>query len=505
MRRTIAFLLLLGAVENASAIHRANAKDRAEIADHLRAAHNAAVDINLTRVNLRGKTGEEAENLRAAIQRLAGDRDAARERALWLTIRAYGILDFRYGEPVLPTAVSVLRSPQNGKEITWLPIVADSRDYSIQNEVGRTVSTERLGKDESGNFASDGIARIFPSAFTNPATLASTIAHELIHFQQATTRGRGDVLTPGESEVEAYEAQQQMTQGGIFGFTEEEKEAENAYLEKNLKKRRLQAAKERAEVTRRSGLPIDEFSVASLSADAIARLAAKARQQVRIAQADHDERLRNDLRDIALRSCDAPGIIPQRELNDLPKPHSPFFSSDAPPPADLGDCLPAYAYLLNGGRDSQRLRALAVPHITPVPVQPFQPLVPAQPRPYQPPVPLVPVTPQIPFSSGFPRMRDYAVAACGTTGQVPVDKSMTTPSLPYDFEPNRDNVIADRLAANLGACESQLFRLLIDYIRAGRGAEITASWAQAAAAGFRPVYREPYYDPCRANGNKYCP
>ena len=68
--------------------------------------------------------------------------------------------------------VSVLRSPQNGKKITWLPIVASVRNYSIQNEIGRAVDTLRLGEVEGGVFSSDGVARIFPLAFDNPAMLA---------------------------------------------------------------------------------------------------------------------------------------------------------------------------------------------------------------------------------------------------------------------------------------------------------------------------------------------
>lgn len=504
MRRILVSLLLCCAVGDVSALNRANDKDRAEIAAQLKLADTATNDIAMTAAELRGKTGEEARELRETLRTLISDRNTARERALWLTIRAFGILRFEYGEPVLPTGVSVLRSPQNGKKITWLPIVAASRRYSIQNEVGRSVSTEELGKNESGNFASDGIARIFPPAFRNPSTLASTIVHELIHFQQATTRGRGDVLTPGESEVEAYEAQQQMTQGGIFGFTDEQEVEEYAYLETNLKKRRIQAATERAEVTRRSGLPIDEFSVASLPSDAISRLANAARRQVKISQAAHDERLRNDLIDIARRSCALPGIISQSELNDLQNPHSPLFSSDAPPPADLADCAPAYEYLLNGGRDWDRLSSLARKQIVPIRIPPFVRVVPAE---ALPPVRVVPATPKIPFSSSLSQLRNYAVATCGTTGPVPLNQQMVTPGYPFAFDPGGDNAIASQLSENLGVCERQLFQLLIDFIRAGKGALITPHWAQDAAARFRPspVYQEPYYDPCRANGNKYCP
>ncbi len=473
MKSAFAAILLCWSVQDAAAFQRPKDKDLAEIREQLDAANDKTLD--------------------------RAQRNDAREKALWLTIRAYDILSFQYGGPVFPTRTSVLRSPQNGKKISFIPVVAAVGSYAIQNEIGRRRGTETLGIEESGNFASDGVARIFPSAFSNPSALASTILHELMHFRQATTPGVGDVLTPGEFEVEAYDAQLADTEAGFFPFTDVELDAEKAYLKKNLKKKKAQAVKERAQVNRSRGVPIDGYSVASLRADAIKELADKARRQVQIANKDHDARLRITLLDIALRSCDGPGTISQSELNGIPQPHSPFFANDAPRPEGLEECAQVYDYLAGGGRDNAELRRVSV-----------RPAVPAEIRPYVPPAPATPAAPlniQFPFSGSLPRFKDYAVAACGTLDKVPVNTRLTLPSYPYRFESDRDTLIVNELSANLGQCERQLFGLLIDYIRSGRGSEITAEWSQAAAARFRPApaYQPPYYDPCRANGNKNCP
>jgi len=481
MRSAFAAFLLCWSVQDASALQRPKDMDLAEIREQLNVANDKTLD--------------------------RAQRNDAREKALWLTIRAYDILTFQYGGLVFPTRVSVLRSPQNGKKISFIPVVVGAGDYALQNEIGHSRGTVKLGVDESGNFASDGVARIFPSAFANPSALASTILHELEHFHQATTPGVGDVLTPGESEVKIYDAQLADTESGFFPFTDVELDAETAYLKKNLKKRRAQAAKERAQVNRSGGLPVDAYSVASLPADAIKALADKARRQVQIAQADHDQRLRNELARLAFASCRSPGSVFQSALDDLPEHHSPFFANDGQPPANLGECGPAYYYLLNGGKDSSELARRASPRVVPVtPVATPVPFVPAQPMPA--PIRAVPVVAKVPFSASLGTLRGVATAACATDAVLPLDENVASPRYPYYFNPAYDEQVYQQQAIGLDACSAALFRRLFEVISRNEG-RIDAQWVHDSAAVYRAAAapRPPvYYDPCPAgHGNAYCP
>ena len=103
-------------------------------------------------------------------------RDAA-EKAIWLTIRAYDIIPFDDSRPIFPNGISVLGSPEKGKNITWLPIFAIDERMPVQDEFGHSAGNREPDPRRAGNTASDGISRIYPSAFNNPAELASIINH----------------------------------------------------------------------------------------------------------------------------------------------------------------------------------------------------------------------------------------------------------------------------------------------------------------------------------------
>ncbi|MDE2143325.1 MAG: hypothetical protein KGJ84_13025 [Elusimicrobia bacterium] len=57
----------------------------------------------------------------------------------------------------------------------------------------------------------------------SPGYLAAVIQHETIHFDQLTTPGRGDRMTPGAREVDAYLSMQGQNSDAVFQLTPAEK------------------------------------------------------------------------------------------------------------------------------------------------------------------------------------------------------------------------------------------------------------------------------------------
>ena len=265
------------------------------------------------------------------------------------------------------------------------------------------------------------------------------------------------------------------------------------------------AAAERAAADKNNGgRPLPERSLVSHTEEEIKSLTDQAHKQIEIAEADHDKRLRNTLSILTDRSCANPGSVSQSELDGLPKPHRKDFLSAGAVPLDQRECMKVYFYLGEGGSDAEEVRRLSTPREKAVELYPTRPGQPGG---------AAPVRPHTPFSSAaLPGLKDYAETACRSTSQVPIDKSLTQPYYPFSFDKETDDQAADSLSAGLGNCERQLFRRMIERIRSGEGAQISAQWAQEAAAGYRavpPAYAPPQSggrsDPCRDNGNIRCP
>lgn len=490
MKLIFCLAFVFASIQNASALRNAKAADAEEIQE----AIDDAVSLQkLIAFKETTPEDERSETFEADLLSLATERKAAYEKAIWLAIRAYDILPFRYGQPALPGGKTSLPSPEQRKQkkISWVPVFEDKQMYRIQDETGEVQVIMNMDKNDVANTASDGISRIWPEAFLSPVELASFLIHEKIHFEQFIDPQRASKTT-GAMEVEAYKAQLRLMDNGPLVFTADEARRHRASVNEMISEKKKQIAREEFRLAQ--GKKLISASIKSHTDVEIDDLITRARLQVQIASKDHDERLQRALIDLTERSCENPGYVRQSELDALAAPHG--FLGNLAPPVLRNDCEKVYRYLLDGGRNAESLRALST-----------RPVVPVDARPIQPPVRPAPLNIRIPFSGSLPSIKNYAVTACGTTDQVPVNPQMATPSFPFEFETGRDDAIAGQLSANLGVCERQLFQLLIDFIRAGKGSLITPHWAQAAAARFRPspVYQEPYYDPCRANGNKYCP
>ena len=233
-------------------------------------------------------------------------------------------------------------------------------------------------------------------------------------------------------------------------------------------------------------------------------LVTQARKQLEIAELEHDERLRNTLLKLTYQSCANPGSVSQADLDGLPKPRRKDFLDSGAIPVDQRECMSVYFYLGQGGSDAEEVRRISTPREKAVEIHPT---LPGQTNPS-----VVSVHAQIPFSSVLPGLKEYAVTACHSFGQVPIDKSLTQPYHPFSFDKETDDQAADRLSAGLGNCESRLFRRMIERIRSGEGEQISPQWVQETAASYRaapPGYALPQpggrSDPCRDNGNIRCP
>lgn len=515
MRFILTLAFLCCSSQDAGALVKAAAQDYREIGAKIRKmkAVESAIDKK-NQALIKARDNEAlARDITAQITRLEKQRKDVAEQAIWLTVRAYGIVDFHGNEPALPFGTSVLLSPEKGFAITWLPIFDELGVKSAQNQFGKPAGSMNFLPRNAGNTASDGISRIFPGAFDSPVELASYIIHELRHFKQNTTAGEGDKKTTAELEVEAYEEEQALMNdpGNILGYSNDIRKRQEDRLTGLLEGEdgnpgfKALAKEQRSAADKlRGGRPLPERSLVSHSDYEISSLVKQARKQIEIAQRDHDERLRRLLRELTRRSCQNPGSVTQSELDGIPKPHLKDFIEHGEFPAESGGCASKVYFAI--ARDEVNAKELRRMSEMNEPVNPNQPREPATVRPN--PVPQ--------FSAVFPRLSELAVAACLSPGQAAIDTFLYSN---YDFShTGYDRDAATNIESRLEGCPQQLFRALLNTIKAGEGWKIDRQWILNTVAAFSsgpgttpgdsnpPVgVTPPYSDPCRDNGNKRCP
>lgn len=500
MRYWLALAFLFCSLQDAAALHNASAQDTRDIADQIIKKKAAEDEIKTQYQALKAARGDERLELpiRTEIARLKKVQKNAAEQAMWLTIRAYGIITFEGTEPKLPKGTSFLRSPEIGQEITWVPVFEDKHTFEIQDAAGNVVGTLKL--DDAGNTASDGVSRIFPEAFISPAILASYIIHEKIHFEQFTDPHRGPVKTSGELEVEAYKTEQKLLDEGPLVFSAHERTLQEPYIAKNLQKRTAQALRERAAMAK--GNPPLDVSIISHPKVEIDGLIQQAKDQIEIAQRDHDERLKKALGALTSRSCANPGSVSQEELNGLSQPYDDSFSVGKLPNG-AENCSSVYLYLAQGGRDAEALRTFSSPPpdfykpIQPTPIQPIQSQIPS-------------------FSSIFPQLKEFAIATChGKQPAQPIYNLYRK----YDIIRWYEDDQARKLTAGMDNCSRQLFNKAIAKTRDDNGYfRLSSEWVKGVLAanppepvtapvpGYTPPQEKPQDPPCFwQDGYRVCP
>lgn len=218
MKPLIILLLLFWPVVGWSAIRRASDAEILGIQSTIKKAEGKNEDLREAQANLdRAKNDSQKAKYAAQIDSLKKEQEQLYNEAIQLTIKAYEILP---PGRKLPTAEMLKRCPSNTDPqtherdpnkhyyVTWTPMFDLHTTKDIVNEFGGSEAKDPLLIDW-GVTSSDGISRIFPEAFHDPARLASTIIHELKHFDQFTTPAE-QKLTPGQREVDAYDFEQTL-------------------------------------------------------------------------------------------------------------------------------------------------------------------------------------------------------------------------------------------------------------------------------------------------------
>lgn len=407
MKLILASSLFLCLVQNSLALHPAKPQEYAAIEKRINKVKAATLEIESKREEL-AQAGDDEERVASISKKIAARekiRKKAADQALWMTIRAYGILEFAGNDPIYNHGTSVLLSKEKGREISWLPIFDDIGEKDRQDSEGRPDGTHVVEPRIAGNTASDGVSRIFPAAFDSPADLASIIIHEQVHFVQNITPGKGDLKTTAELEVEAYNEELRLATTNELGFPENLRllqiDRVNGILKvgdsKHPAKEDL-AKIERAEADlNRNGIPLPARSLLSHTEEKIRELVAQAKAQVEIAQKEHDRVLRLSWLDYAKRTCADPESVTQDDVDALPAPDKEHYVREMPYPTDPRPCMKVYLYLGGGGRDAEAIRNIARP-------------APAYKAPE--PVRAAPIEALKSFSSIFPRLVTYSIAAC---------------------------------------------------------------------------------------------
>lgn len=139
--------------------------------------------------------------LERAHRRIKDKQYAAYTKAIHLAILAYDL------EPRSRRGTSVMLWTK-GREVVWLPVAGEDPTRELEDASGNRKETTRTSLNWAGRTFTDGVTYINPETLRmGPDFLASTLLHERTHFEQHTTRGRGDTLSTAETEVEAYQVE----------------------------------------------------------------------------------------------------------------------------------------------------------------------------------------------------------------------------------------------------------------------------------------------------------
>jgi hypothetical protein len=455
-------------------------------------------------------------------RRVRDKQYTAYTKAIYMTITAYDL------EPRSLRGTSVMPWTK-GRELVWLPVAGEDPTRELEDSRGNKKETSRTPLDWAGRTFTDGVTYINPETLRmGPDFLASTLLHERTHFEQHTTRGRGDTVSTAESEVEAYQAELDNLDY-FFDKSNPNREGVQSHIQTLLNQKQAKVDEQRAAKKGIRGIinrilpptPNPDFNDATLHTDAELealkkqsdkfsaeaqanerQLAQRARMQAEIARRDHDERLKNTYAELAQRSCASPGSVAQAELDALPRPYGTDVMNTMP--RGLSECAGhLYSRLLHGATADEIRRSSELKNsegFVTAPT-PDQPALPSDPKPVR-------GRRVQAFSTMLPAARHLSVTACGSPDHVAIDAALTTQ--PYDiaFSPRNDDRIIAELSGGLGECESRLFRRLIEVIRNGEGPGISVRWVQETAAAYRPApvyYPPPSGGRCEDYGNVRCP
>jgi hypothetical protein len=178
---------------------------------------------------------QERVELTAEIDSLKRQRDLDRDRAIHMTLRAYGLVrtDAATGALVMPEGKLVMTSPIKGQDIHWIAIAGDNEGRWVLNQKGEAVHIPPFrsptGKGSSAFTVVDGVTTLLEPAFQTPGLLAMTLLHEQTHFNQYITAE----MSYAEREIAALETEEKNFES--IGLSPVEEEAVRRHLYGNPK------------------------------------------------------------------------------------------------------------------------------------------------------------------------------------------------------------------------------------------------------------------------------
>lgn len=215
----VASIALLS-TSTAFALNPATPEDRAEINELIKSAkmdqdlidiETPALEIANARAIDRTETDpghwkQEAAELSESLRELKRSRDLSFDKAIHRTLAAYGIVETDEADRLqMPEGRCVISGPFNGETIYWKPVASENTERVYQTPGGR-IGIRRPIKinGAAARGTEDGVTIVYAAAFQSPEYLALVLSHEMDHFGQYTTTGRGDRMTPNEREVDAW-------------------------------------------------------------------------------------------------------------------------------------------------------------------------------------------------------------------------------------------------------------------------------------------------------------
>jgi hypothetical protein len=158
------------------------------------------------------------EDLKRRIADLKSEQAPLCQTLIDDTRKAYDIKPHHWSGPI------VLNGDFNATPANWQPKFGEMDHARTKtNANGEQITMIKPTTYAAITWENGDIVVTIKSFLYSPGYLASILQHETIHFDQITTLGRGDQLTPGEREWQAYQAMRGRNSEIIFQLTSEEK------------------------------------------------------------------------------------------------------------------------------------------------------------------------------------------------------------------------------------------------------------------------------------------
>lgn len=412
------------------------------------------------------------------------------------TRAAYGIEPHRWSDEL------VLKGEFNKTRANWSPKFGEwSETRTASNRFGDQILMMYPGPYVALTWENGDIVITIDAFAFSPGYLAAIIKHETVHFDQITTLGRGDKMSPAGRENEAFHAMQGVN-SRIFNLTP----SEMARIQSNYESAIKHSSSQQGSPFGASGFdsinltenPDGEELLRQKIKEAM-ESAARNRERLELErQRDIDARLKSTIIDLAKRTCAEPGSVTQAELDALPSKRNQDSSNY---PTGVSHCELIIFIAISTGENADSLQRRAAPGKA-VPIQGETP-TPMQPARGYPPSRAIPNEAGVPLSTVLQELKRQAGLACQHQGRIGVAGDLFNPRVRYFQEPRNEQTAA-AIKAGLGPCEGHVFQRFFEMLRDERGSEITEQWlVDTVSSAPTGASQGGGSNPCEMNGDPF--